>query len=166
MAEAETCLGIFPQLRMTIMKRIRRVLYASDFSVASRRAFTAALTIAKSIDAKLTIVYVLPPLVPTMPEQYIDAVTFDQLDKQARRWSAQQLDKLSTAAKRAGVSATTVLREGDPVEQIVRTGRSTRADLIVVGTHGRRGLPKVFLGSVAERVVATAPCPVVTVRGK
>jgi nucleotide-binding universal stress UspA family protein len=148
------------------MKRIRRILYASDFSAASRRAFAAAVTMAKSLDAKLTIVYVLAPVVATVPEQYLDAVTLDQLDKQARQWTARQLHKLAGNAKRAGVRATTLLREGDPADQIVRAGRSTRADLIVVGTHGRRGLPKFFLGSVAERVVAMAPCPVVTVRGK
>lgn len=148
------------------MKRIRHVLYASDFSGASRRAFTTAVAMAKSLDAKLTIVHVIAPLIPTVPEQYIDAVTLDQLDKQARQWSARQLNRLADHAKKAGVRATTLLRDGEPVEQIVRAGRSTRADLIVVGTHGRRGLSKFFLGSVAERVVATAPCPVVTVRGK
>ena len=148
------------------MKRIRRVLYASDFSAASRRAFAAAVTMAKSLDAKLTIVYVLAPVGLTVHEQYLDAVTLDQLDKQARQWIARQLDKLAGNATRAGVRATTLLREGDPAEQIVRAGRSTQADLIVVGTHGRRGFPKVFLGSVAERVVVMAPCPVVTVRGK
>jgi nucleotide-binding universal stress UspA family protein len=55
---------------------------------------------------------------------------------------------------------------GDPALQIVRAARSMRADLIVMGTHGRRGVSKFFLGSVAERVIATAPCPVLTVRGK
>jgi nucleotide-binding universal stress UspA family protein len=148
------------------MKPIRRVLHASDFSAASRRAFATAVAMAKSLDAKLTIVYVLAPVGPTVPEQYLDAVTLDQLNKQARHWSARQLDKLAGNAKRAGVRATTLLREGDPAHQIVRAGRSTRADLIVVGTHGRRGLQKFFLGSVAERVVAMALCPVVTVRGK
>lgn len=148
------------------MKRIRRVLYASDFSAASRRAFATAVAIAKSLDAKLTIAYVIPPIAPSVPEQYIDAVTLDQLEKRARHWSARQLDNLSAAAKKAGVRATTLVRTGDPVRQIVGAGRSTRADLIVVGTHGRRGLPKFFLGSVAERVVATAPCPVLTVRGR
>lgn len=148
------------------MKRIRRVLYASDFSAASRRALTTAIAIANALDATLTIVYVMAPLVATVPEQYLDAVTLDQLNKQARQWSARQLNRLADTARRAGVRARTLLREGDPVDQIVRASRSARADLIVVGTHGRRGLPKFFLGSVAERVVAMAPCPVVTVRGK
>lgn len=147
------------------MKRMRHVLYATDFSAASRRAFITALTIARSLGAKLTIIHVLAPFVATVPEQYIDAVTLDQLGKQARQWSGRQLDRLSSAAKKARLKAATELRDGDPAEQIVRAARSTRADLIVVGTHGRRGLQKFFLGSVAERVVKMAPCPVVTVRG-
>ncbi len=148
------------------MKRLRRVLYATDFSDASDRAFTAALTIAKSLDAKLTIVHVMGPVVPAVPGLYLDAVTLDQLDKQARPWSARQLKALAGRASKAGVRATTVLNQGgDPVIQILRAARSGRADLIVVGTHGRRGLPKLFLGSVAERIVRMAPCPVVTVRG-
>jgi nucleotide-binding universal stress UspA family protein len=53
---------------------------------------------------------------------------------------------------------------GDPSSQIVRTARSLRADMIVLGTHGRRGVSRFLLGSVAERVIATAPCPVLTVR--
>ena len=102
-------------------------------------------------------------IVPTVPEQYLDGVTLNQLDRRVRQWSARQLDKLTDSAKRARVRAAALLRDGDPADQIVRACRSTKADLIVVGTHGRRGLPKFFLCSVAERVVATAPCPVVTV---
>ena len=146
------------------MKRIRRVLCASDLSPASRRAFETALAIAKSLDARLTIQYVLASVV-LVPEQYLDALTMDQLDKQARQWSTRQLDKLATRARNAGVRASVLLSDGDAADQIVRACRSTKSDLIVVGTHGRRGLPKFLLGSVAARVVATAPCPVVTVRG-
>jgi universal stress protein A len=148
------------------MKRIRRLLYATDFSHASQPAFAAAVSMAKSLAARLTILYVIPPVVPAVPELYLDAVTLDQLDKQARRWSARQLEKLNARATRAGVKVTALLRDGDAADQIVRACRTTKADLIIVGTHGRRGLPKFFLGSVAERVVASAPCPVVTVRAK
>jgi universal stress protein A len=150
---------------MTSMKRIRRVLYATDFSAASRRAFTTAVTIAKSAGARLTVVNVLTPVLPAVPQQFIDAVVLDQLEKQTQRWSAHELNKLADKATVAGITATTALRSGDPVGEIIRAARAARADLIVVGTHGRHGLPKFFLGSVAERVVATAPCPVVTVRG-
>jgi nucleotide-binding universal stress UspA family protein len=151
---------------MTFMKRIRRVLYATDFSAASRRAFTTAVMIAKAAGAKLTIVNVIGPVIPAVPQRYLDPVTLNQLEKGAQRWSTRQLNKLVDHARRAGVKAAIELRSGDPVGQIVRAARTERADLIVVGTHGRRGLPKFFLGSVAERVLAMAPCAVVTVRGK
>jgi nucleotide-binding universal stress UspA family protein len=148
------------------MNRLRRILHATDFSPASRRAFATALTLARPAHAKLTIVYVMPPTLPTVPEQYLDAVTVDRLDRQAREWSGRQLKKLADRAKRAGVIAKPLFRDGDAVDQIVRAARRERSDLIVVGTHGRHGLPKFILGSVAERVVRLAPCPVLTVRGR
>jgi nucleotide-binding universal stress UspA family protein len=148
------------------MKRIRRVLYATDLSAASRRAFTTALAMAKSLRARLTIVYVMAPVIPTVPEQYFDAMTLDHLERQARQWSLQQLNRLADRARKAGTTARTELRRGDAADQIVAVAKSSGTDFIVVGTHGRRGLPKFFLGSVAERVVTIAPCPVVTVRGK
>jgi nucleotide-binding universal stress UspA family protein len=123
------------------------------------------MALAKSQKAKLTIMHVLAPIV-LVPEQYLDAVTMDRLQKEARQWSTRQLAGVATRAKKAGVKASVLLREGDAADQIVRACRSTKSDLIVMGTHGRRGLQKLFLGSVAERVVATASCPVVTVRGR
>jgi nucleotide-binding universal stress UspA family protein len=148
------------------MKRLRQVLHATDFSPASRRAFGLALALVRSQNVRLTVFHVLTPM-PLVPEQYLDAVTMDRLQKQARQWSTRQLAALATRARKAGVKASVLLREGDAVaDQIVRTARSTKSDLIVMGTHGRRGLQKFFLGSVAERVVRTASCPVVTVRGQ
>ena len=148
------------------MSRMRRILFASDFSKASGKAFTTAMTMAKANQATLTILHVIVPFVPIVPEQYINTVTWEQIDRQARRWSQRQLVKLVDRAKKAGIRAVGLLLEGDPAQQIVRAARSKRADLLVVGTHGRTGLTKLFVGSVAVRVVATASCPVATVRGK
>ena len=148
------------------MSRMRRILFASDFSKASGKAFTTAVTMAKANRATLTILHVIVPFVPIVPEQYINTVTWEQIDRQARRWSQRQLVKLVDRAKKAGIRAVGLLLEGDPAQQIVRAARSKRADLLVVGTHGRTGLTKLFVGSVAARVVATASCPVATVRGK
>jgi universal stress protein A len=145
---------------------MRRILFASDFSKASGKAFTTAMTMAKANQATLTILHVIVPFVPIVPEQYINTVTWEQIDRQARRWSQRQLVKLVDRAKKAGIRAVGLLLEGDPAQQIVRAARSKRADLLVVGTHGRTGLSKLFVGSVAARVVATASCPVATVRGK
>jgi len=147
------------------MKPIRRILVASDFSKSSRRAFAAALALSKSKGASLTIVYVNVPLVPIVPEQYVRESTWNRLNTEARRWNERQLAKLAERAKQAGVKVATVLVNGDPPSEIVRAARSRRADLVVLGTHGRTGFSKFLLGSVAERVIATARCPVMTVRG-
>ena len=101
-----------------------------------------------------------------MPEQSIDSLTLNRLDLDTRRWVERQIARLVGRAKKSGVRAATAMVTGDPSAQIVRIARSTRADLIVIGTHGRRGVSKFLLGSVAERVIATAPCPVLTVRAK
>ena len=147
------------------MKPIRQVLCATDFSTTSRRALDVATALAKSSNATLTILHVLaPPIVA--PEQYLDAATMARIDKRGRAWGIGELQKLSKRANRAGVETTVLARHGDPADQIVRASRSAKADLIVTGTHGRRGLTRLILGSVAQRVVASASCPVVTVRGK
>lgn len=146
------------------MSAMRRILFASDFSKASRKAFTTAVAMAKANRAALTIVHVIVPFTPIVPEQYLSAETWEQIDNEAKRVSRQQLRRIMARARKAGIRVVGLLQEGDPAQQIIRAARSTRADLLVVGTHGRTGLAKFFVGSVASRVVATAACPVVTVR--
>lgn len=146
------------------MTAVRRILFATDFSKASRKAFTTAVAMAKANRASLTILHVIVPFTPIVPEQYVDGQTWELIDKEARRWSQQRLRTLTNRAKKAGVRTTGLILEGDPAGQTARAVRSTRSDLLVVGTHGRTGLAKFFVGSVASRLVATASCPVVTVR--
>lgn len=148
------------------MTRIRHILCASDFSNTSGKALNAAIDLAKTNRARLTILHAHVPIVPLVPEQYIQARTWDSVDTETQRWVERQAEKLAEKARKRGIRASGLMVVGDPAQQIVRMARSRRADLIVVGTHGRRGFSKFFLGSVAERVVATAPCPVMTVRGK
>src|SRR3990172_4207161 len=135
------------------MKGVRRILHPTDFSRASGAAFLKALALAKESRAELLLVHVLLPTTPFIGDGYISPKTYEELEASARR-----------GAQRARVKA--VLLEGVPYDRIARVARSKRADLIVMGTHGRSGLSKFFLGSVAERVIALAPCPVLTVRGK
>ena len=146
------------------MKPIRHVLCATDLTPSSRRALQTATALAKSSHARLTILHVLPPPV-VVPEQYLDAVGLDQIQKRARAWGFEQLRKLSTRSSRSNVETAVLLREGQPADEIIRAGRTSKADLIVTGTHGRRGLKHLMLGSVAQRVALLAPCPVVTVKG-
>jgi nucleotide-binding universal stress UspA family protein len=147
------------------MARIRQILYPSDFSSASHRAFATAMTMAKATGAKVTILHVVVPSVPLVPDQYLDASVWARIDAQARRWGSAQLARSAVRARKIGVRVTTLLLEGDPPRHIVGAARRMRADFVVIGTHGRTGISKFLLGSVAERMIATAPCPVVTVRG-
>jgi nucleotide-binding universal stress UspA family protein len=148
------------------MARIRRVLFATDFSRASVNALDTAVTLAKANRGSLTILHVIAPFTPIMPEHYIGTQTWEEIDLEGREWTKRELGKLTKKATKAGIRVTSLVAEGEPARQIVRTAQSWKADLIVLGTHGRTGLTRLFLGSVAIRVVAMAACPVVTVRGK
>jgi nucleotide-binding universal stress UspA family protein len=144
---------------------MRRIVFASDFSKASRKAFTAAIKTAKRAHASLSIVHVLAPFLPIGPDQYVGPETWEEIDKQARKWATRHLDDLAGKARAAGVRAKGFLVEGTPAREVARFAKRQHADLVVIGTHGRTGFAKLFLGSVANQIVATASCPVMTVRG-
>ena len=147
------------------MKRIHRILFASDFSAASRPAFAKALDMARALRAELILTHAFSMVVP-VTGMYMTAVTWDAIEGEARVAAQKQLDRLHRAAGKAGVRAATVVVEGLAADQIVRVAKARRADLIVMGTHGRTGLSKMVMGSVATRVSASAPCPVMIVRGR
>jgi len=149
------------------MAAIRRILHATDFSRASRAAFAKAVEMAKANRAELLLLHVLAPLTPIVAagEGYMPPDTYEKIEASTRAAAQKQLDALVAAARKSRVRATGLLAEGSPAEQIVRVAKSKRADLIVLGTHGRTGLARFLVGSVASRVVSMAPLPVLTVRG-
>jgi len=111
-------------------------------------------------------VHVLPP-VATVPDVYVATRIHEGLLRGHRALGQRQLDRLVAKARRTGVSASSLLLDfGVAYERIVRVAKSKRSHLIVMGTHGRTGFAKLMLGSIAERVVMMAPCPVVTVRAR
>jgi nucleotide-binding universal stress UspA family protein len=143
-----------------------RIVHPTDFSKASTAAFTRALDEARRTRSELVVVHVLAPFVPITGDGFVSPSTYQQLDKSARAWGHTQLDRLLRRAKAARVRARGLLLEGVAHQQIVSAARRQRARVIVMGTHGRTGVARFFLGSVAARVAATAPCPVLTVRGR
>jgi nucleotide-binding universal stress UspA family protein len=151
------------------MAATRRIVHPTDYSPASRPAFRKAVELAKAMRRELVLVHVLSPVVVPIisGEMYIPPEIYDDLQRTARTVARRHLDRLVTRARRAGARATSRLVEGAPVaERIIRLARALRADLIVMGTHGRSGVTRLVLGSVASRVVASATCPVLTVRGR
>jgi nucleotide-binding universal stress UspA family protein len=146
------------------MRTVRRIVHPSDFSPASRPAFRKAVELARTYRAQLFVVHVLPML-PLIPDAYVPPSVWDDLERGQRSTAQRELGRLVARAKAAGVRASGALLDlGVTHEQIVRFARARRADLIVMGTHGRSGLTKALLGSVASRVLTTSRCPVVTVR--
>lgn len=147
------------------MPRFRRILHATDFSRASSAALKAAIGMAKTNRGRLTILHVMAPPALALPgEGYVSPTLYENLEASARGQARKQLDAVVAKARRRGVRATPLLLEGVPHERIARAAR--KADLLVIGTHGRSGLAKLFMGSVASRLVTMAPCPVLTVRGR
>jgi nucleotide-binding universal stress UspA family protein len=144
----------------------RRIMHPSDFSPASQAAFAKAVDMAKASRAELTIVHVLSAVMPVPGDGYISPKVYDEIAASTRAWAQKQLDRRVAKAKAAGVRAKGMLMDGVAHEQIIRAAKAKRADLLVLGTHGRSGLAKLFIGSVAGRVVSAAPCPVLTVRGR
>jgi nucleotide-binding universal stress UspA family protein len=148
------------------MARMRRIVHPTDFSPASAPAFRKALELAKDNGARLLLVHVLPSL-PMLPDAYIAATTYDDMLQAHRRQADGQMQRLVKRARAAGVKATgTVVDVGVAAEQIVRFAKRQGAGVIVMGTHGHGALARAVLGSVAERVVPRAHCPVLTVRGR
>ena len=146
----------------------RRILHPTDFSKASTPAFARAIAEARQTRSELLLVHVLAPVIPAVgaSEGYLSPSVYEQMSKSGRAWAQKQMDRLLAKAKAARVRARGMLLEGVAHEQIVRAAKRHRASLIVIGTHGRTGMARFFLGSVAARVAATAPCPVLTVRGR
>ena len=141
-----------------------RILHPTDFSPASRAAFITAVKLAKKDRAELVIMHVLARARPSV-DHYVGPEIFSQIEAGRRQYGRKHLDALVAKARKAGVRARALLLDGLVHDRIVRAARAQGADMIVMGTHGRTGLAKLVLGSVASRVVTLAACPVLTVRG-
>ncbi|MEF8813131.1 MAG: universal stress protein [Halovenus sp.] len=134
------------------------ILLASDGSDAAEAAADHALRLAEAFDSTLHIVYILNVAEPSPDVD--DSAEHPEL--RAKRERA--LEYPSDRAGRADVSVTTAAVRGSPSDALVTYASEEEIDLIVMGTHGRGGLDRLLVGSVAEHVVRNAPAPVVTVR--
>jgi universal stress protein A len=145
------------------MKLFERILLATDFSPASTPALEQSVKIAKREGALLLIAhaYQEPGLVEL---SHAPAEVYEQWNQKLKEGTERKLRPLLESARKEGVEAEGLILTGFADEAIIEAARQQKADLIVMGTHGRRGAARLFLGSVAARVIATAPCPVMTVR--
>jgi nucleotide-binding universal stress UspA family protein len=140
------------------MLPIHTILHPTDFSKNSECAFQLAVALARDYKAHLIVLHVeaVPAAIYGFGEGVLPPRT--EWDEELRR----ELEKIHAADPNVNLSHR--LEEGDPVTEILMVAEDTHADLIVMGTHGRRGIPRLLMGSVAELVVRRADCPVLTVR--
>jgi nucleotide-binding universal stress UspA family protein len=141
------------------MELPRNILCATDFGPCSIGAIDAALALAKASGGSVTLVHVFDAPVyagpPFMP--------LNDGGHDVERVAQEELAVAVADAKAKLESVRGVLRRGRPWEEVIALAVDLSADLVVVGTHGRRGLPRAILGSVAERIVRLSPIPVLTV---
>jgi nucleotide-binding universal stress UspA family protein len=145
----------------------RRILMGTDFSDYSKEAYDYAVLLAKQFGADLFLLHALE-----MPAFFVpgvgraagpDVVEWIRALKEEEQ---KKLQPLEAEAHQKGVKVQSILKEGSPVQEILKAAEEVRAELIVLGTHGRTGLDRFMMGSVAERVSRQALCPIMLVRPK
>ena len=147
--------------------KIKRILVPIDFSSHSLKALDYATELAKPLAAELVAVFVLEPVYYAMPDLIGAGVgAVGGVIEEQRAIARKELDKLQQRLARRGRTLRTLVRSGAAHQGIVEAAKAVKADLIVMATHGRTGLTHALMGSVAERVVRTAACPVLTVGPK
>jgi nucleotide-binding universal stress UspA family protein len=145
----------------TVMNLPRNILVPVDFSDTAEAALDYAVMLATKLDAKVHLLNVIGVPALGVPELGV-ALTASVIDSVVRS-NQEALDKLAASRRDKAQIGEVMLRTGDARDEILRTAGQVGADLIVMGTHGRRGVRRALLGSVAESIVRTATCPVLTV---
>ncbi|MEP9411566.1 MAG: universal stress protein [Candidatus Brocadia sp.] len=144
------------------MINIKNILCPIDYSVYSEMALKYAIEFAEKYQAKLYLMHVLDIRVYDInePDLYnvniVDSETIDKLRERLLRCVSEDT--------KGRISVEAIIIQGVPFAEIIKASRDYKIDLIVIGTHGRTGLSHAIMGSVAEKVVRKAPCPVLTIR--
>jgi universal stress protein A len=142
-----------------------RILVATDFSLDSDSAIAYALALAKTIPASVHVVHVVDnPLAAGVWSSEVYTTELAGLQINLVRDAEKQLRSGIRAIDHHGVKITTEVRTGRPAPTIVQCARDRASDLVIIGSHGRTGVARVVMGSVAEHVVRNAPCPVLVIR--
>ena len=139
------------------------LLVPVDFSDYADQALAYAIELAQSLRARITLVHVIHLTPLAMGD--IGATTLVPYLEDMERTAQEYIQTTLARVRHAGLQGDSVLVQGIPFQAIIGTARELDVDIIVMGTHGRTGLEHVLMGSVAEKVVRMAPCPVLVTRG-
>jgi nucleotide-binding universal stress UspA family protein len=143
---------------------LRHILVPTDFSRFSEVALTYAVALAEKFGAEIHLLHVVQDLALFIPDAVAVAPPVAPPVEQFTAAAREALERAAGQPPLAGHAVRREIREGTPFYEIIRYAKDLNIDLIVMGTHGHTGLAHVLLGSVTEKVVRKAPCPVLTIR--
>jgi nucleotide-binding universal stress UspA family protein len=145
------------------MSMIKKVLIPTDGTDYSSYALDYAMDFCKELHAEIVLVSVVD-VHYEMYDVYSEIHAPAQIDEMIRKQLNKALDKQAAKIRERGIPVRKILKVGDVIQEILDTVETEDVDLIVVGTHGRKGFSRFLLGSTTEKLVRSAPCPVLTVR--
>ena len=140
-----------------------KILVPTDFSECAVAAQGTAIDLARNFGGEIVLLHGLVET-PLFGEGLLSGPRVQRVYDAQRKWAEAALEARTADLQGHGIKGSWRATAGVPFEEIVNIAAEERADMIVIGTHGRTGLNRVLLGSVAERVIRLAPCPVLTVR--
>lgn len=145
------------------MKRFEKILLATDFSDYSEVACEYAVSLARTFNSSLLVLHVINEPVD-MRGFYVPHISFEQLEQEIEAGAVRMMETFCNENLKEVSAFETSVVAGVPYEEIIRVATEQESSLIIIGTHGRTGLDHLIFGSTAERVVRSAPCPVMTIR--
>jgi nucleotide-binding universal stress UspA family protein len=140
-----------------------KIVHPTDFSECAEQARGLAIELAQALSAELILLHVAVEA-PLFREGLIRARELERVFEEQREWAKKALEERAAECRGKGVPTVARIVTGVPHQEIVATAQREGAAFIVMGTQGRGGLERVFLGSVADRIIRAAPCAVVTRR--
>jgi nucleotide-binding universal stress UspA family protein len=143
--------------------QIKTILFPTDFSQGARAAMDYAIALAQDYKAKLILLYVIQDI--SIAEWYIpSSISAADLVEDMQKSASREMEKWGAEAAVKVKDVEKAIVRGVPFVEIIGTAKEKKADMIVIGTHGRTGIDHMLFGSTAEKVVRKSPCPVLTVR--
>lgn len=142
---------------------IKSILFPTDFSEGSAQALNYAVDLANRYGAKLYLVHVIYDIAKGSG-WYVPHISMDQMYKDIEEGAKKELERFGNQELGGLKNVERIVIKGVPHEEIINFAKNNKIDLIVIGTHGRKGLDRILFGSTAAQVVRFAPCPVLTVR--
>jgi nucleotide-binding universal stress UspA family protein len=140
---------------------INKILVPTDGSEPSNHAAEFAIKLGKKFNAEIIAVYVVDRLIMDEVSKVHEK---RELEEEIKKKAERSLNYVVKSAEIEGLKASSVLLEGQPYDQIIQQAEALNVDMIVMGTTGRRGMERILIGSVAERVIEYAPCPVLVMK--